>query len=212
MPACTYVQTCYSLPCSLAESMTVSWNYKCIWRIRPTIRSLVSTLDTSAWPFNPFMLNGFSNLYELDEFISNFKVDRWYFSFYSNCSRTPCKQTLATLIRRWVLRHLIWVCTICICPIKKDASLIWDKRCLSAYVIIIKMPRAGQHVYQPMSCRSRFPLFFENTENQDQLASHEVIWSGSTLFPTLIVNAILQINWKKIGKENSTKNTPHDMG
>ena len=166
--------SCYIAVCSYHASMHIcadllqpslltcwkygsGWNYECIWRIRQTIRSLV-TLDTSARSFNPLMLNGFSHLYRLDEFISNFKVDGW--SFYSNCSRTPCKQTLATLIRRWVLRHLIWVCTICICPIKKDASLIWDKRCLSAYVIIIKMPRAGQHVYQPMSCRSRFPLFF----------------------------------------------------
>ena len=31
--------------------------------------------------FNPFMPNGISHLYHLDEFIANFWVDGWYFSF-----------------------------------------------------------------------------------------------------------------------------------
>ena len=34
---------------------------------------------------NPFMLNGFSHLYQLEKFISSFRiVGWWYFSLYSN--------------------------------------------------------------------------------------------------------------------------------
>ena len=38
------------------------------------------------------------------------------FHFYSVSNRYSCKQTVKTLIRRRVLRRLIWVCTVCLCP------------------------------------------------------------------------------------------------
>ena len=69
------------------------------------------------------MPNGFSHLYQLDEFISNFRVIRWYFRLYSNCKRILCKQTLETLIRCRILRRLILVCIVCICPIKRTLGL-----------------------------------------------------------------------------------------
>ena len=75
--------------------------------------------------FNPFMPNKFSRPYQLDESISNFRVVGWYFHFYSNFKRNFCKQTVENLIRRHVLRCLIWFCTVCRCPTKKDARLIW---------------------------------------------------------------------------------------
>ena len=34
--------------------------------------------------------------------------------FYSISNRNPCKQTVKTLMRRRVLRRLIWVCTVCL--------------------------------------------------------------------------------------------------
>ena len=40
---------------------------------------------------NPFMLNVFSHPYQLDEFISNFRVIGWYFSFYSHFQKNFCK-------------------------------------------------------------------------------------------------------------------------
>ena len=47
------------------------------------------------------------------------------YRFYSNFNWTICKQTVETLIRRHVLRtwRLIWVCTVCLCPIKRTLSL-----------------------------------------------------------------------------------------
>ena len=45
----------------------------------------------------------------------------------SNFNRKFCKQTVENLIRRHVLWRLIWICTVCLCPTKKDARLIWVK-------------------------------------------------------------------------------------
>ena len=46
-----------------------------------------------------------------------------FFSFYSIFIRTFCKQRVENLIRRRVVRRLIWVCTVCICPIKSTLGL-----------------------------------------------------------------------------------------
>ena len=34
-----------------------------------------------------------------------------------------CKQKVEILIRRRVLRRLIWVCTVCLCPTKRTPNL-----------------------------------------------------------------------------------------
>ena len=47
------------------------------------------------------MPNVFAHLYQLVESISNFRVVVWYFSFYSNFERHPCKQTVENLIWFW---------------------------------------------------------------------------------------------------------------
>ena len=46
------------------------------------------------------------------------------FHFYLNFQRNFCKQTVENLIRRRILRRLIWFCTVCRCSTKK---LIWVK-------------------------------------------------------------------------------------
>ena len=51
------------------------------------------------------MANVFSHPYQLGESISNLRVVRWYFSFYSNFKRNYSKQTVENLARRRVLRH-----------------------------------------------------------------------------------------------------------
>ena len=38
------------------------------------------------------------------------------FYFHSISNSNSCYQTVKTLIRRRVLRRLIWVCTVCLCP------------------------------------------------------------------------------------------------
>ena len=50
------------------------------------------------------------------------------FHFLSNSKRAFCKQIVANLIRRCVLRRLIWFCTVCRrLTNKKGARLIWVK-------------------------------------------------------------------------------------
>ena len=48
------------------------------------------------------------------------------FHSYSNFNRTSYKQT-ENLIRHCSLWRLIMACTICLCPTKKNASIIWVK-------------------------------------------------------------------------------------
>ena len=45
------------------------------------------------------------------------------FHLISNFNRKFCKQTVETLIRRRVLRRLIWVSTVCLCPTKRTLGL-----------------------------------------------------------------------------------------
>ena len=50
------------------------------------------------------------------------------FHCYSNLDRAIYKQTVETLIRRLVLRHLIWVCTVRLFTTKRMLAIIWVKR------------------------------------------------------------------------------------
>ena len=45
------------------------------------------------------------------------------FHFYSKLNRNFCLQTMEDLIRRLVLRRLIWFCTVCPCPTKRTLGL-----------------------------------------------------------------------------------------
>ena len=67
----------------------------------------------------PFIPNGISQCYKLEQSISVLRDVGWYFSFYSNFKRNFCKQTVESVIRRRILRRLIWFCTICRCPTKR---------------------------------------------------------------------------------------------
>ena len=72
---------------------------------------------------NPFMPNGIPLSYKLDQSITVLRLLGGIFHFYSNFVRTFWKQTVETLVRRRVLRRLIWVCTVCLCPTKKTLGL-----------------------------------------------------------------------------------------
>ena len=78
--------------------------------------------DTHAY-FNPFNPNRFSHNYQLDKSIVVLRVIGGIIHFYSNRNRTFCKRIVETLIRRRVLRRLVWVCTICLCPTKRTLGL-----------------------------------------------------------------------------------------
>ena len=64
-----------------------------------------------ARPFNPFKLNGIS---QLDQSFSVLRVLGGILHFYSVNNRTFCKQTVENLIRCRVLQRLIWVCAACL--------------------------------------------------------------------------------------------------
>ena len=74
---------------------------------------------------NLFKPNGISHFYQSDLSISVLRVVCFFFFFhlYSTIDRIFYKQTVETLIRRRGLRHLIWVCTVCLQCMsnKKDA-------------------------------------------------------------------------------------------
>ena len=60
-------------------------------------------------------------------------------------------------------------------------------------------------------------FFFENRVDPDQMASDEAIWSGSTLFSTLIVITCIQLECcrltgLKLGRSVVHKNIQHDKG
>ena len=72
---------------------------------------------------NQFMSNGISVSYHLDQSISILRVFGRNFSFYSVFYIVSCKQTVETPIRCRFLRHLVWVCTVCLCPTKRTLGL-----------------------------------------------------------------------------------------
>ena len=45
------------------------------------------------------------------------------FSFLFKIKQNYCKQIVETLIRHCVVRHLIWACTVCLCPTKRRLGL-----------------------------------------------------------------------------------------
>ena len=47
----------------------------------------------------------------------------WEYIFLSKFCRTYYKQTAKILIRRRIMRRLIWVYTVCLCPIKRTLGL-----------------------------------------------------------------------------------------
>ena len=104
------------------------------------------------------MPNGDSPLYQLDEFFPILGLSSGIFQFYSNCNKRLCKQTLETLIRCRVLGHLIWACTVCICPIKRMLGLYG----LNKILIIM----AGIH---------KMLIKIANREDPDQTASSEAV-------------------------------------
>ena len=69
------------------------------------------------------MPNGIPHRYQLEQSVSVLRVDGWYFSFLIKFDRIFCKQKAKSLIRRRVLRRLIWFCTVCLCPIKRTLGL-----------------------------------------------------------------------------------------
>ena len=75
--------------------------------------------------YYPFMSNGISNSYHLDQSISISRVVGWYFPFYSNFSMTICKQTVETLIRRHILWRLFLVGSAMFTYVPQKGRLIW---------------------------------------------------------------------------------------
>ena len=80
----------------------------------------IAPLDSCPWMFNPFKPNGISQHYQLEQSIT---VLRDVGCFFSNFNRTFQKQTVETLIRCRRTLHLVWVCTVWLCPTKRMLGL-----------------------------------------------------------------------------------------
>ena len=90
---------------------------------------------------NPFKPNGVSHCYQLGETILVSIEIGWYFSFYSNFSRTFCKQTVENLIRRRVLWRPVWICIVCLRPIKMTLGFYGSKDSAdSSESTLVKLP------------------------------------------------------------------------
>ena len=84
---------------------------------------LVNNLFKVDWFFNLFVLNVFPILIKWTNPLAILGVLGGIFHFYSNFNGTFGKQTVETLIRRCILQRLIWVCTVCLCPINRMLGL-----------------------------------------------------------------------------------------
>ena len=72
--------------------------------------------------FHPIMPNGFSHRYQLEQSISVLRLLGGISHFY-DFNKAFYKQKVETHIRRRILRRLIWVCTVCLCPTKRTLGL-----------------------------------------------------------------------------------------
>ena len=80
---------------------------------------------------NPYKPKGISHYYQLDQSISVLRGFGRYFLFLLYFYRTICKQIVETLVRRRVLRRLIWACTVWLCTTKRTLGfygLKWNSR------------------------------------------------------------------------------------
>ena len=76
---------------------------------------------------NPFKQNGISHplSIQLDHSISVLRLLSKIFPLCSNFNKTFWKQTVQTLVRHHILQHLIWVCSLFLCPTKRLQGLYW---------------------------------------------------------------------------------------
>ena len=146
------------------------------------------------------MPNVFSHPCQLDESISNLRVVGWYFLiFIQNFKRNFCKYTVENLIRRRILRHLIWFCTVCRVPTKKTLGL-YGLRILQNEMYFSSCWKAAKPNGLSYSRTSTFPIlellgvfFFifsqiliEHSECKQWRSWSYIawcdVWSGSALF------------------------------
>ena len=109
---------------STKEIIQTWLNFAMLWR-KTAIQTSIAAFGTNSylWLSTPIDLRNWS--VEKDR-KTNMVISifvGWYFHFYSNFSRIFFMQTVDTLIRRRVLRRLIWVCTVSICPTKVQVGV-----------------------------------------------------------------------------------------
>ena len=73
--------------------------------------------------FNPLKPNGISQHYQLEQSITVLRDVGCFFFLFSNFNRTFQEQTVETLIRCRRMLHLVWVCTVWLCPTKRTLGL-----------------------------------------------------------------------------------------
>ena len=106
----------------------------------------------------------------MDQSISVLRFVGGSFHFYSNFHRSFCKQTVKNLVRRRFVQHLIWVCTVCLCPTKRKLGLYG----LSKFLI------KGKLIFKSSLCKSRLLLSATSrvayiANNRDQASMKNII-------------------------------------
>ena len=74
---------------------------------------------TLVWMQNNILSKYFAILVVRTSLFQIFRVLGVFFPFNSNSNRTFCEET----VEMNVLRHLIWVCAVCLCPTKRTIGL-----------------------------------------------------------------------------------------
>ena len=112
-----------------------------------------------------------------------------YVLYIRFCKQTAfCKQTVETLIRRHVLRLLIWLCTVCLCPTKRTLGLyglkcstLEIKTAVSCHLVIKLTDAYSDLCHQSFTCLFVFVCFVAlRPKSTDTVSSpnHTFSWAS----------------------------------
>ena len=110
------VTTWVHMYCATSASLLGTW----VWPGNGTTSDRTPAHETVISPFKP---NGVSHSSPMDQSISVLRIVSGMFLFDWNFKTTFCVQTVDTLIRRCVLRRLIWICNVFLCATKRTLGL-----------------------------------------------------------------------------------------
>ena len=81
------------------------------------------------------------------------------FNFYSNFNRTFCKETVDIPTRRRILRYLIFVCAVCLCPKKHPRLICVNMTCTCANIIGTGETSRQSHFVHPNHVSDKYCMY-----------------------------------------------------
>ena len=135
--------------------------------------------------FNPYLTNGLSNSYNLDESTFIFRVIRNNFSFSFHFSMTFWKLTEKHQMGRHVLWRLIWGFSVClhICPINR-AQCLYGLTLICLYEVLILIKWERRYLYGGFS--SFYWDIFREISASGRFRSHIYFASPSASYLSLL--------------------------